>query len=405
MIIRTLALTALAVIAVILVSCVSAQQRWETARSIDSTEAYRKVQKTYPGTEYSRKAAEQISKIRAERDWTAAEETETIAGYEEFIQNHPTSEYASRARERIAEIHERIDWQHAKEKDEESFYEAFLDRYADSAHADEARANVSRLRALPHWERAQKIDTIGAYEEFLNAYPNSDFTDQARNRIKTLKASDDWKWTRDRDTIKAYQLFVEKHPDSEFSTEARKRISALIDERAKQLEDARRKRERDEDKRKRAVLRKLRAVVESDCKFIDEFTAKVKGIKELYADQLVELGIKLEPAWERYRYPEPLQDLLERIDKAFSYFDKLIEATDGPRVYSLRWSLDAPPGPLCRIVANELQRGNHDEYVVAAFNEYRDKIKKNIKCFEQVMDELNDKYGSFGYLNECRHLE
>lgn len=404
----TLGLTALAVIAVTLGGCVSAQERWETARSIDSTEAYRKVLKTDTGTEYSRKAADRISEIAAERDWTIVEETGTIAGYEEVIQN-PTSEYAPRSLARIAEIQERNSWQQAKEKNEESSYETFLDSYPDSTHASEARANMSRLRALPQWERAQKIDTIGAYEEFLNAHPNSEFVDQARNRIKALKALADWEWTRDKDTLKAYQLFLEKHPDSEFCPEAGERISALRDEasaaRAEQREAARRQRKREEDEREEAVLRKLRAIVESDCESIDEFTARVKGIKELYVEQLVELGIELEPEWRRPRYPAPVEDLIERLLMAFSYFDKLIAATDGPRVYSLSWTLDASPGPLCRAVAEELTRGNLDEDVVAAINDYRDKINKNIACFKQVMEELNDEYGSFGNLNECSHLQ
>jgi outer membrane protein assembly factor BamD (BamD/ComL family) len=401
----TLGLTALAIIASSLGGCVGAQQRWETAQSIDSIDAYRKILKSDPGTDYSRKAAKRIADIAAEQDWTAAEEAGTVAAYEGVVLNQPDSEYARRARARIAEIQEEKDWQQTMEKDEVSVYEAFLDNYPDSVHADAARSNVNRLRASTQWKRAQEIDTIGVYEAFLNAYPNSEFADQARDRIQALEASAAWQWTRNRDTPMAYQLFLEKYPDSEFRPEAIERIRSLEAEaeaeRERQIEAAR-KRAFEANERAAAKIRKLIVDVESDCVLIYEFTKVMKRMRELNPIQFLELGKKINPTW-KCNDPNCLLGLIDRLSRALSLVDKLIAASDGPPGY-FRLSLDSPTGPLCREVLNELRRGNLEDDVMAAINKYRDQSDKNSRCFMQIMEKLYDSNGSFENLNACIHL-
>jgi hypothetical protein len=190
---------------------------------------------------------------------------------------------------------------------------------------------------------------------------------QARNRIEELKTLEDWNRACERNTIKEYLHVVEEHPDSEFCSEALEKIKLLRAEveaeRERRLEAARRQREMERTQWEELLIR-FRDNVESDCEAIDKFMEAVKTIKKQHGP-FAEFRSEAELALERGNYSKYFRNRPGRLNKTIAYLDKIIATTEGQPVHSLRGYRDAPPGPLCRAVANELRRGNIDEDVLA----------------------------------------
>lgn len=393
------------------VSCVSAQQRWDVAQSLDTVEGYEEFLRTRPNADLAQAAENRLAPLRAQRAFSAAQQDGGIAAFERFLAEHPGSKEAPLAQARIEQLDERRDWQDAVTRNDAASFESFLREHPESRDAGTARANLLRIHDLPAWQRAQTVDTVGAYQEFLSGDPQSSFAADAQARIAALTAAADWEWTRTKDTLPAYRLFLSKHPGSAFSGAARERVAGLVEQARIDEETAQRDAE---DRRRKAEVRasderdRVRDIVDSECDQIQAFTGTVGRAKKELMRKLdlddAELEDFLHGAGSAWSTTNPALDVAGRVARAFGYFDKLLEGANDAFGGSIR-ERNAPPERLCLAVASELMRRDLNDEIVTAIDAYRKRAQADVKCFGDVIDSLAEHRSGNTRLHSCTHLD
>ena len=168
------------------------QSRFETAKSVDTIEAYEAFLKQYPEGVLANEARIRLNNLYEERDWNDTNLRNTITAYEEFLKKYPRGKFVDEARSKLEPLY----FQKAVEKNTITAYEEFLKKYPQSNNLNEVLSKLETLREKEkqhiksEWLRTTQADTIDAYLQFLVDFVGKEFTQDALQKI-FLKAFKD----------------------------------------------------------------------------------------------------------------------------------------------------------------------------------------------------------------------
>lgn len=112
-----------------------AAESYNSARAVDTINAYEAFLREYPHGELADQARDRLRRLVEERDWIAASESDTLESYAQFLQKHPQGRLTDQASNRLSRLIEKRDWDAASASDTTPSYQEFLRRHPSGEHS------------------------------------------------------------------------------------------------------------------------------------------------------------------------------------------------------------------------------------------------------------------------------
>jgi hypothetical protein len=160
------------------------------------------------------------------KKFQSAKNIDSIDAYEQFIDDKPKSPYVLQANERLKQLYEEKMWVSIESSTESQDFEAYLKTYPRGNHASEATTNIERIQLERDWSVAETINSEPSYTKFIEDHPLSSEAQIAKQKIEEVQFERDWSVAERDHTIQGYEEFERMHPDSKYHSEI---ISTLLE--------------------------------------------------------------------------------------------------------------------------------------------------------------------------------
>lgn len=128
-----------------------------------------------------------VSCSSANSDWTKTANENTVSAYQNFLAARPKDEHASEAQAMILQLQDDDGWAETKYTGTAAAYRTYLEQFPQGTHSGEARDTVTSTDRAVAWKTVQgEGGTAALVEEFLRKYPTGPEADQAKANLKDL---------------------------------------------------------------------------------------------------------------------------------------------------------------------------------------------------------------------------
>jgi len=158
----------------------------------------------------------------ANHAFQTARQLDTIQAYDDFLKQYPKNQHAVDAKSRKEDLL----CQQIVQKDEIDPYQQYLKMYPQGKCAAEVRQKLEKLV----WNNAKQSNMVAAYEDYLKQYPKGVYVEEAKKQkeaplcVETLKG----------DNIPDYQTYLASYPQGKCVAEIRQKLEVMLWNKAEQ---------------------------------------------------------------------------------------------------------------------------------------------------------------------------
>lgn len=170
----------LSVLSMFLYGCVTVETQWETAKRLDTIEAYESFLEKCSDSQFSLEAHQRIEQHR----WNKARSQDTVDAYQDYLSHYPKSQHSSEAKSRQVALQIEFDWQKAQRSDNIEGYELFISNHTNNQYSEHAKSRLQQLHEqFSIWQSVVQHNSLDSYRDFVKRYPNSQYAIKAKTLI------------------------------------------------------------------------------------------------------------------------------------------------------------------------------------------------------------------------------